>query len=83
MFFFMPALLLSILTPLFLASSSLSLSYFVLAVLLLERLGKRSHMSSTFPIDILKGTYCFPTAQLHVHKRRSRRDSLVAEDSVT
>ena len=37
---FVPALLLSILTPLFLPSSSVSLSYFVLAVPMRECLGK-------------------------------------------
>ena len=43
--FFVPALLLSILTPLVLPSSSVSLSYFVLAVLMCECLGKHSWMS--------------------------------------
>ena len=43
---FVPALLLSILTPLVLPSSSASLSYFVLAVPMRECLGKHSYMSS-------------------------------------
>ena len=51
-FFFVPALLLSILTPLFLPSS-VSLFYFILAVHLRQCLGKHSRMSSMFPIAIL------------------------------
>ena len=58
-FFFVPALLLSILTPLFLPSSSVSLSYFVLAVPVRECLGKHSCMSSPFPIAVLSGTCLF------------------------
>ena len=54
---FVPALLLSILTPLFLPSSSLSLSYFILAVPMRECLGKQSYMSSPIPIAILNGTF--------------------------
>ena len=46
---FVPALLLSILTPLFLPSSSVSLSYFVLAVPMRECLGKHWCMSSPKP----------------------------------
>ena len=53
---FVPALLLSILTPLFLPSSSVSLFYFILAVPMRECLGKHSCMSSQFPIAILNGT---------------------------
>ena len=56
---FVPALLLSTLTPIFLSSSSISLSYFILAVLMLEYLGKHSCMSSQFPIAILNGTLIF------------------------
>ena len=52
LFSFLSALLLSILTPLFLPSSSVSLSYFILAVPM------RECMSSSFPIAILNGT-CF------------------------
>ena len=57
LFIFGPVLLLSILTPLFLPSSSVSLSYFVLAVPMREWLGKHSCMSSLFPIAILNGTF--------------------------
>ena len=57
--FFAPALLLSMLTALFLPSSSVSLSYFILAVPMRERLGKHSYMSSQFPIAILNGTSFF------------------------
>ena len=50
---FVPAVLFSILTPLYCVSSSVSLSYFILAVPLRECLGKHSCMSSPFPIAIL------------------------------
>ena len=66
-FFFVPALLLSILTPLFLPSSSVSLSYFVLAVPMRECLGKHLCMSSPFPITILNSTCFFSIVQLQVH----------------
>ena len=46
--FFVRALIFCILTPLFL-SSSISLSYFILAVAIYEYLGKHSCMSSKFP----------------------------------
>ena len=72
-FFFVPALLLSILTPLFLPSSSVSSSYFFLAVHMSECLGKHSRMSSPFPIAILNGTCIFPTVQLQVHNVYSER----------
>ena len=64
--FFMPALLLSMLTHLFLFSS-LSLSYFILAVPMRKCLGKHSCMSSSFPIVILNDTCFFPIVQLQVH----------------
>ena len=60
---FVPALLFSILTPLFLPSSSVSLSYFVLAVPMRECLGKHSCMSSPCPIAILNGTLHFREAK--------------------
>ena len=53
---FVPAVLFSILTPLFCPSSSVSLSYFILAVPMRECLGKHSCMSFPFPIAILNGT---------------------------
>ena len=59
--FFVPALL-SILTPLFLPSSSVSLS-FILAVPMRECLGKHLFMSSQFPIAILNGTFFFREAR--------------------
>ena len=49
----------SILTPLFCPSSSVSLSYFILAVPMRECLGKHSCMISQFPIAILNGTSSF------------------------
>ena len=57
-FLFMRALLLSILTPLFLPSSSVSLS-FILAVPMLKCLGKRLCMSSPIPIAILNDNFFF------------------------
>ena len=56
---FVPALLFSILTPLFCSSSSVPLSYFSLAVPMRECLGKYSFVSSPFPIAILNGTSSF------------------------
>ena len=49
-FFFRPRFTSSMLTPLFIPSSSVSLSYFILAVPMHEGLGKHSCMSSPFPI---------------------------------
>ena len=57
--FFVPALLLSMLTTLFLPSSSVSLSYFIFAVPMRECLGKHSCTSSTFLIAILIGALLF------------------------
>ena len=65
-FFLVPALLLSILTPVFL-SASVALSYFILAVPWRKCLGKHSCMSYSFPIVILNDTSFFPTVQLQVH----------------
>ena len=53
--FFVPALFISILMPLFLPSS-VSLSYFIFALPMHECLGKHSRLSSPFPIAILNGT---------------------------
>ena len=61
---FVPALLLSILTPVFLPSSSVSLSYFVLAVPMRECLGKHSCMSSPFPVAILNATVLFSWGEI-------------------
>ena len=57
--FFMPALLLSILTPLFFPSSSVCVSYFSLAIPMHECLGKHWCMSSQFPTAILNGIFFF------------------------
>ena len=66
LFSFVFALVLSILMPLFLPSSSVSVSYFILAVPMRECLGKHSCMSPPFPIAILNGTCLFPVVlQLH------------------
>ena len=48
--FFVSALHLFILTPLFLPSSAVSLAYFILPVLICECLVKHPRVSSTFPI---------------------------------
>ena len=58
-FLFVSAVLYSMLTPLFLPFSSVSLSSFILAVPMGECLGKHSCMSSPFPIATLNGTYFF------------------------
>ena len=63
----MAILLLSILTSFFLLFTSVSLSYLILGVHMRESLGKRSCMSSTFPLVILNGTCFFPALQLQVH----------------
>ena len=63
-FFFRAALLLSILTPLFLPSLSVSLSYFVLAVTMHDCLGKHSRMSSPCPSVILNGTFLFSRGEI-------------------
>ena len=59
LFLFVPAVLFSILTPLFCPYLSVSLSYFIISVPMRECLGKHSCMSSTFPIAILNGTSSF------------------------
>ena len=70
----MPALLLSMLTHLFL-SSSLSLSYFRLAVPMRKCLGKHSCMSFSFPIVILNDTSFFSdSATTKCTKGNSVRD---------
>ena len=66
-FFFIPALLLSLPTSLYLPSLSVSVSYFILIVPMRDSLGKHSCMSSQFPIAMLNGTCFFPTVQLQVH----------------
>ena len=73
LFSFVTALLLSILTPIFLPSFSASLSYFILAVPMRECLGKYSRMSSQFPIATLNGTCFLSTVQLQVHNVYSER----------
>ena len=61
---FVPAVLFSILTPLFCVSSSVSLSYFVLAVPMRKCLGKHSCMSSPCPIAILNFTFPFSRGEI-------------------
>ena len=63
LFLFVPAVLFSILTPLFCVSSSVSLSYLILVVPMRKCLGKHSCMSSPFPIAILNGTFLFREAK--------------------
>ena len=62
--FFVPAVLLSIVPPHFLPSS-VSMSYFILAVPMRECLGKHSSMSS-FPIAILNDTCFFREAKWYL-----------------
>ena len=54
--FFVPCLPFYILTHLSITSSSISLSYFIVAVRMRESLGKHSFMSSSFRIAMLNGT---------------------------
>ena len=54
-------------------SSSLSLSYFSLAVPMRKCLGKHSCMSSSFPIVILNDTSSFLRVQLQVHNENLAR----------
>ena len=68
---FVPALLLSMLTPLFLPCSSVSLSYFVLAVPMRECLGKHSCMSCPCSIAILNGTFLFSPGEIVCNLGRS------------
>ena len=63
----MPALLFSILAPLFYPSSSLPLSYFSLAVPMSECFGKHSCISNTFPIAILNGTSSLSLVQENIN----------------
>ena len=69
--FFVSDLLFSILT----SPSSVTLSYFILAVPVHECVGKHSCMSSSFPIAILNGTCFSPTVQLQMHNVYSERKS--------
>ena len=57
--FFRASFAFSILTPHFLLPSSVSVSYFILAVPMRKCLGKHSCMSYPFPIAILNGTFFF------------------------
>ena len=70
----MPAFLLSLLTALFLPSSSVSLSYFVLAVPMLECLGKLVHEFHISP-SRTEWYLLFLTVQLQVHNVYSERKS--------
>ena len=63
----------SVLKPLFLPSSFVSLSYFILAVPMLVCLGKHSCMGSSSPIAILNSTCFFPTVQLQMYNVYSER----------
>ena len=67
----MPALLFSIVKPLFLPPSSVSLSYFILAVPKRKCLGKHSCMSSPFPVAILNGTSFFRSEKAMNNLKRS------------
>ena len=66
--FFMPTLLLSTLTPLFLHFVSVSLFYFIIAVRMRECLGKHSCMRYTFPIAKLNSTCFFRSEKLEIVK---------------
>ena len=70
-FFFVPAVAFSMLMPFFLPPSSVSLSYFILAVPMRKRLGKHSCMSSPFPIAMLNGTFFFRSVKAMNNWKRS------------
>ena len=77
-FFFVPALLFFILTPVFLPLSSVSLSYFILAVPMRKCLGKHSCMSSPFPIAIRNGTFFFRSVKaMNIWKRSDIKQILL------
>ena len=61
---FVPVVHFSILMPLFCVSSSVSLSYFILAVPMRECLGKHSCMSSQFPIAPIKKFIVMATSRM-------------------
>ena len=60
-FFSMSTILHSLLTPLYVPASTVSVSYFILAVPMRKWLRKHACTSSPFPIAILNGTCFFPT----------------------
>ena len=62
---------------LFLSSSSVSLSYLILAVLMRECLGKHSCMSFPFPIVILNGTFFFAVKAMNNWKRSAIKQILL------
>ena len=68
--FFFRALFTFFYTHVFFQPSSVSLSYFILAVPMRECLGNHSCMSSLFPVAIPNGTSFFSTVQLHVNKKQ-------------
>ena len=57
--------------PLFLPPSSVSLSYFILAVSMRNCLGKHSCMSSRFPVAVLNGTFIFRSVKAMNNWKRS------------
>ena len=63
LFFSSVAQFTSILTPLFLPSSSVSISHLILAVPMRECLGKHLCKSYTFPMTILNGTCSLRSAK--------------------
>ena len=68
---FMPTLLLSILTPFFLPSS-VSLSYFFLAITMQECLRKHSGMSSTLLVAILNWVLFLLKAAAHAQAGKTK-----------
>ena len=71
-FYHMPVLLNCILTPLFFPSSSVSLSYLILAVPKRECLGKHSRTSFTFLIAIMNETLFFRSARAIKIRNRAK-----------
>ena len=79
LFYFVPTLLVSILTPLFLSSSSVSLPFLCLISFLLFQCASVWGNTRAWVLHFLRpylmALVFFLTTQLHVHKRRLRLDS--------
>ena len=76
---FVPTLILSILMPLFLPASSVSLSYLILAVPMRKCSGKHWCVSSTFPIAILNGTFFRSVKAMNYWKWSAINGALLTE----
>ena len=73
----MPALLFSMLMPLFLPPSFVFLSYFILAVPMRKCLGKHLLMSSLFHLAILNGTFFFRSVKAMTNWKRGATKQII------